>query len=1218
MKKNDAIGKKSETEYLNKIRLLEEQLYHKNNEYQKNLAKVISYQNKLGALEEQLSCEKEKIKKSYSFRLGYLLIHSTKSFSNFFHLPIELYKLYLENKNRKALSKKTNKSNNNEIYFKKNKLSNIDLNQLDNINYHEYRFEDIDSDLYLSLNEKRKFVLDNLLNDAEDISIKISCRNLKTNNLKPAGILKFGFLDELGNVVHDLKYTNLSWSKHLTCFYFYISSEFKDEQLIEVKLIKPSGIKSIEIIFEQWASNIIEVQNNLLITRKPSIYTLVNQDFAPILNELKSTDYKYSRYINENTKLCYVLNQSLPYQSEGYATRAQGVAKAIQQEGAELVCITRPGYPSSFIKELKEKKVPTENVIDNVVYQRITSPVSWKGTHVYIQKAAQELEKKFLELKPSCVIAASDYRNAMPALIAAKRLGIPFIYEVRGFWEVTHLSRDPHIINTSTYHLTRYMETEVVKYADYVFTLTNAMRDDLVSRGIDSSKIGLLPNSCDPSQFDPAKNKRDKKLAKKLGIPSNIPVIGYIGTFNDYEGLDDLVTACGLLYQKGMKFRLLLVGSKADSEESNKLRSIAMKYEFEHWLIIPGRIEHNEVASYYSLITIAPFTRKPLPVTELVSPLKPLEALAMGKAVVASSVQALSEMIIDETTGLIYEKGNVNDLYDKLLVFLNDSSKCSNLGKNARKWVVENRTWKLCAKKVIGKSIELQEEFRKTRSLVPMNHKIAKLPHDYTVAFIADEFTFNSFKDEFKAIIIEPTTWLEQFESQKPDIFFCESAWSGVDSIRRPWQGKIYTSINWKKENRTILLDILDYCRINGIPTVFWNKEDPTHFTDRVHDFIATAKEFDYVFTTAEECCESYRVEYGVQNVFALPFATNPKLFNPIETKNRENKVVFAGSWYANHEQRSIDMKAILDDLISKKIDIEIIDRYFDSDDELHKWPVNYQSYIKPGQPHKAMPDVYRSGVFGLNFNTVTESKTMFARRVFELMSSNTLVVSNYSRGVDDMFGDLVIFADKDPERISKLSSNDIAQLREKALNLVLSKHTYKNRWCEILTKIGMPWIHLDISLTLVFKVESENDILLAVNNFQNQFSHNESNKLLLLISKNVDPLCVSQFYEKYNRVGICVTSEKHILEYSLQDKYFPLSTSYFVLANKNCIPEFKWVEQALPHFQYINNVCIGHIDGKKYEYTDLYIDASYLIGNSLQFSSLIKNSNAQITAYMV
>ena len=1081
---------------------------------------------------------------------------------------------------------------------------------------------DLAKNSFFVLNEKYSLTLDKLANDPEDIQIRIPCFDDNELEGKPSGIVKVKFYDVDGIEVVDLKSTNLSWSDYLRTWYFYINVKTADEKAVEYQFVKPQGIRSVVIEFDKWQSDSLQISNAIEILKRPSILLFVNNDYASILQELYSIDRVTSRYEPTVTNICYVLNHSLPYQSEGYATRAQGLSKAIFEQDVGIVCVTRPGYPTSFLADYKGKKVPQIDIIDNIHYERITEPTGWRGSHNYIMKAALELEKKFLEIKPSCVMAASDFKNALPALLAAKRIGIPFIYEVRGFWEITHVSREPNAIYTSNYHLTQFMETEVAKYSDFVFALTDAMKRELVSRGVDASKIELLPNSCDPRNFNPDKNKRNKKLAKELGIPSNIPVIGYIGTFNSYEGLDDLMEACGRLYQSGKEFRVLLVGSEPNQKDgvgpcSTEIIDIAKEYGFSDWLIMPGRIPHDQVAAYYSLITIAPFTRKPLPVTELVSPLKPLEAMAMGKTLVVSSVEALAEMVKNNETGLIYEKGSIDDLYSKLLILFNDHNLCNSFGKKARIWVEENRTWEICSKKVIEK-VNLLESQYKGREISSAHHLPAKRAQDYTVAFIADEFTYNSFKDEFNSVIIEPNNWKQLFEMHKPDIFFCESAWSGVDSERRPWQGKIYTSTNWNKENRTILFNILEYCRLNGIPTIFWNKEDPTHFTDRVHDFISTAKEFDFVFTTAEECCELYRKEYGVKNVFALPFATNPKLFNPIEQGPRDRKVVFAGSWYENHEQRSKDMELILDNILKNKLSLEVIDRYYGSDDPLHIWPKKYLQYTKQGRPHTEMPNVYRSSVFGLNFNTVTDSKTMFARRVFELMSSNTLVISNYSLGVDEMFGELVVFADKDPERLGSLTERDISELREKALTLVLKKHTYTNRWQQILTDIGMPWIETKENLTLVFKVSEESDVQLAINIFQSQFSNDSDNKLLLLVSSEVNPLQVSEFYQKYNRAGVCVTSEKHMAEYALKDLYKPIVTKYFVYADKQNIPSYDWVVNAIPHFRYIEDTCLSYAIDSKYHYQIVEKSNCSLIGRSEDFYKIFASNEKCINTYLV
>ena len=298
--------------------------------------------------------------------------------------------------------------------------------------------------------------------------------------------------------------------------------------------------------------------------------------------------------------------------------------------------------------------------------------------------------------RPEWVVAASDYMTALPALIAARRLGLPFLYEVRGFWEVTRQSREPGFERSEDFRIQGLLDAEVARRADHVFTLTGPMRDELVRRGVNPATITLLPNSCDPERFAP--RARDAALAARLGIPASVPVIGYIGAFVQYEGLEDLVAAGALLRGRGRDFRLLLIGGETTSGAEKgpvtaEIERIAAETGLGDRLIMPGRVPHEEVAVYYSLIDIAPFPRKPQPVTEMVSPMKPLEALAMEKAVVVSSVAALTEMIADGETGLVFAKGDVASLAEVLDRLIGDRGLRARLGRNGRDWVVRQRTW---------------------------------------------------------------------------------------------------------------------------------------------------------------------------------------------------------------------------------------------------------------------------------------------------------------------------------------------------------------------------------------------------------------------------------------------------------------------------------------------------------------------------------------------
>ncbi|MFM0007006.1 glycosyltransferase [Paraburkholderia dipogonis] len=489
----------------------------------------------------------------------------------------------------------------------------------------------------------------------------------------------------------------------------------------------------------------------------------------------------------------------------------------------------------------------------------------------------------------------------------------------------------------------------------------------------------------------------------------------------------------------------------------------------------------------------------------------------------------------------------------------------------------------------------------------------------FKVAIIADEFTTDSFRDEFTAIAIDPVTWQASFEEHQPDVFFCESAWSGADNKTRPWKGRVYASSNFQKENRTVLLEILKYCRKNGIPTIFWNKEDPTHHDDRVHDFVKTAKEFDFVFTTAAECIDSYKTVHGVKNAFVLPFATNPRLFNPVETGNRSSNVVFAGSWYANHVDRSRDMERILDQVRTEGFGLEIYDRFYGSTDALHVWPDKYSPYLKPAQPYERMPDVYKSSRFGLNFNTVTESPTMFARRVFELMSSNTLVLSNYALGTDRMFGDLIVYPDREGNRLRSLSGNDIEDIRSNALNKVLSEHTYRHRWNSMLKDAGIPHRERRNTVTVTAVVNQDQDALAAISWFQQFGTKLPGARLLLVASEAMNDLDVANLYRKFNRFGVAVTSTSYAKKYAMLDKYQPVETSHFLTIDPLAPPSLDWVANASLHLQYMTSLPIAPCTDKTRQFRfGQTASCSTLLDRQASFCFWLENRGKSRETYFV
>jgi glycosyltransferase involved in cell wall biosynthesis len=384
-----------------------------------------------------------------------------------------------------------------------------------------------------------------------------------------------------------------------------------------------------------------------------------------------------------------ILAFSLPYTSVGYATRSHGLALGIKKAGWDIRPYTRPGFPYDFKTEFEGQSLPAMDEVDGLSYGRILDFSRLGMTEVEYMLAAIEHYERVIRLEePEVVHAASNYVTALPALIAARRLGVPFIYEVRGFWEVTRSSRDQNFESTSKYRFMQLFEGLTARHADRVITITSAMSDELVGRGVARSNIVVAYNSVDPNRFVPRAPKRE--LAESLRMPSGVPVIGYVGSFVDYEGLDDLVTACAGLNNAGRDFRLLLVGDGADFEE---LRRQVDAAGIRDKTIMTGRVPHEMVEDYYSLIDIAPFPRKAWEVCELVSPLKPFEAMALEKAVVVSGTRALMEIVTHDQNGLVFAKGDVNDLQTKLEDLLTDPVRRVALGLQSRAWICQARSW---------------------------------------------------------------------------------------------------------------------------------------------------------------------------------------------------------------------------------------------------------------------------------------------------------------------------------------------------------------------------------------------------------------------------------------------------------------------------------------------------------------------------------------------
>ncbi|GGA66720.1 hypothetical protein GCM10011521_01080 [Arenimonas soli] len=309
---------------------------------------------------------------------------------------------------------------------------------------------------------------------------------------------------------------------------------------------------------------------------------------------------------------------------------------------------------------------------------------------------------------------------------------------------------------------------------------------------------------------------------------------------------------------------------------------------------------------------------------------------------------------------------------------------------------------------------------------------------DLRVAAILDPFSIGSFAPECRLTLLHPDRWQAQLREARPHLLLVESAWLGADG---EWQGLV-------ERGSAALRAITASCRRAGIPTVFWNKEDPLHFGA----FLDTARLFDHVFTTDASCVPRYRLALGHDRVGLLPFALQPRTHHPVQDEGRVAASMFAGAWYGRMAERCRDFERVADAL-SLAGPLVIHDRNHGASEPHQRFPARFAASLRPSVPYAQTPALFRRYRIGVNLNTVKDSPTMFARRVLELIGCNTSVYGNRSLALRQLFGDLTVSSD-DPQDILaqaylELRDPDALRFRQRrlaALRKVLKEHCWVHR----------------------------------------------------------------------------------------------------------------------------------------------------------------------------
>ena len=384
-------------------------------------------------------------------------------------------------------------------------------------------------------------------------------------------------------------------------------------------------------------------------------------------------------------RVLHVLDHSLPLQS-GYVFRTLGILSAQREFGWGTVQLTSPRYHSG--------ETALERV-DGWEFHRTPTRASRSPLIREVQEmraTERKLQELIAQYQPDILHSHSPVLNGIPALRAARRAKLPLIYEVRAFWEDAAVDLGRTRANSLRYRAIRQLETYVLQRADGVVTLCEGMRKEIARRGIPDQRIAVVPNAVEPTHFGRVQ-ERDHSLAERLGL-SQKTVLGFIGSFYHYEGLDLLLSALPRIRAARPDTVLLLVGG---GPEEAKLRSKISQENLAEAVRFVGRVPHGEVRRYYDLVDYFVYPRRRIRLTELVTPLKPLEAMAEGRIVLASDVGGHRELIRDSETGFLFAPDDPASIAHRVIEVLSKKDEHSRIRDAARDYVATERTWPVCA-----------------------------------------------------------------------------------------------------------------------------------------------------------------------------------------------------------------------------------------------------------------------------------------------------------------------------------------------------------------------------------------------------------------------------------------------------------------------------------------------------------------------------------------
>jgi glycosyltransferase involved in cell wall biosynthesis len=394
------------------------------------------------------------------------------------------------------------------------------------------------------------------------------------------------------------------------------------------------------------------------------------------------------------------VSNALPYSQAGYTVRTHAIVTAQRAAGLDPQVVTRWGWP--VLQGVLD--TAAVSLLDGIAYHRLLPrggiPVDGADQ---LQRQADDLTDLVLKVRPQVLHCATPHLNATPALQAARRTGLPLVYEVRGFLEQSWASSDPSRLGSERYRRERARETAIMHEADAVVTLAATMREEILARGVDPAKVVVVPNAVDAGLL--AARPDGAGFRRRLGIAPQEYVVGSVSSMTAYEGFDTLLRAAALMPDLGVPVRVLLVG---DGPQLPRLRELAAELGIGSAVVLPGRVPPERARDAVDALDVMCVPRIDAPVCRTVTPLKPVEAMALGVPVVASDLPALGEMALGGRTAVLVPPADPVALAHALA--RQRDRDCHEQLAEARDEVERHRTWQAAASRYRDLYASLQQQ----------------------------------------------------------------------------------------------------------------------------------------------------------------------------------------------------------------------------------------------------------------------------------------------------------------------------------------------------------------------------------------------------------------------------------------------------------------------------------------------------------------------------